>query len=274
MDIWGLGFMNGKFIYKLLGKFLILLLIISAATGSLEAGNFKMVAGEELIYEVSYMGISLGTIKVVTLGRETINGQKVYKVKSYIDSYNGIPFVSIHSVYESWIDPSISYSHYFKAQTKAENYTIYDNISFDYVGKHITHTQLHNTTEQFKKNFDHDKKWNDGLSLLFFPRKYLMINRTIKVPTFIDDKSNTTIKFFAGETKTEIDAVDYPVSTKQISGVADFTGIYGVTGKFKGWFSNDDARVPIRAEMKLMIGNAVIELKEWKRKGWNPPKAK
>jgi hypothetical protein len=52
----------------------------------------------------------------------------------------------------------------------------------------------------------------------------------------------------------------------------EFSGIYGLTGPFEGWFSNDDARVPIRANMEVMLGSVKVELIGWNRGGWNPPR--
>ena len=58
------------------------------------------------------------------------------------------------------------------------------------------------------------------------------------------------------------------------AGTADFTGIYGMSGDFEGWFSNDEARIPILAKMKVIIGSVTIELTRWTRTGWSPPRAK
>jgi hypothetical protein len=48
--------------------------------------------------------------------------------------------------------------------------------------------------------------------------------------------------------------------------------LYGLGGKFEGWFSADDSRVPIKARMKVYLGNINIELKKWIRTDWTPPK--
>jgi hypothetical protein len=66
--------------------------------------------------------------------------------------------------------------------------------------------------------------------------------------------------------------VEYPVDVVKFEGVAEFKGIFGLTGEFTGWFSNDDARVPIKANMEVIIGSVTIELMQWKRAGWLPPR--
>ena len=42
---------------------------------------------------------------------------------------------------------------------------------------------------------------------------------------------------------------------------------------FQGFFSDDEAAVPIRAEAKVIVGSIVVELEEWERPGWIPPVA-
>jgi hypothetical protein len=67
--------------------------------------------------------------------------------------------------------------------------------------------------------------------------------------------------------------VNYPIMTTHFDGTANWTGVYGLTGSFEGWFSDDAARVPIKAKMKVYIGSVTLELQSWKRGNWQPPKA-
>ena len=224
-----------------------------------------LAGGEELEYEVSFLGITLGTIKMTTEPHTDLNGQTVFICKSYIDSRPGIPFIELHSVFNSWIDKSCTFSRQFAANTKeSDNAWSYDKYVFDYdEGKFVT--------EKFKqkqlierKEFISKKKWNDGCSLFYTARQFLFAKRNIRIPTvMMADTVATTIAFTGKEESIEIDAVDYPIKTTYFNGEATWTGIYGVTGKFEGWFSSDDARVPIRAKMKLYVGNANIELVRW-----------
>jgi hypothetical protein len=71
----------------------------------------------------------------------------------------------------------------------------------------------------------------------------------------------------------EVDAIKYPVDVVHFEGEAGFVGIFGLTGGFEGWFSNDAAQVPILARMKVILGSVKIELIKWKRAGWTPPRA-
>ncbi|MEE8115035.1 MAG: DUF3108 domain-containing protein, partial [Nitrososphaerales archaeon] len=81
---------------------------------------------------------------------------------------------------------------------------------------------------------------------------------------FIDSKKKRST--------VETDFVDYPVDVIGFEGRAEFVGIFGMTGDFEGWFSTDEARVPILAKMKVIIGSVTLELMQWKRLGWKPPR--
>jgi len=254
-------------------RFFFILLFGIFSTLSMQAQ--VMAPGEELTYDVSYMGISLGTIKVTTLKNENFNGKTVHHTKVYIDSRKGIPFVDLHSIYESWIDPSVQFSHNFAASTKeSDGSWSYDKYLFDYPGQTVTMEKYKANKLSNKRILKTPKKWNDGSSLFFLARQMLKSKKTIKVPTIImDDTVSTSINFVGKEEIVEIDAAKYPIKTVYLSGTANWTGIYGLSGKFEGWFSDDDARIPIRAKMKLYVGNANIELVKWSRGSWQPPKS-
>lgn len=253
---------------------LFIVVIIVAGVCMPKAQAQVLQPGEEITYAVSYLGVNLGTIKIVNEGKQEINGKPVFKCKAYIDSRPGIPFVELHTTYESWIDPSSTSSWQFVANTKENGGWTFDKYVFDYPNKQIN-------TEKFKKNvkteskqFAISKKYNDGLSLFFCARQLLYAKNTAVIPTMVmEDTTRTKINFVGKIENIDIDAASYPVRTVYFNGMADWTGVYGVTGSFEGWFSDDDARIPIKAKMKLYLGSANIELTSWKRSGnWQPPK--
>ena len=65
--------------------------------------------------------------------------------------------------------------------------------------------------------------------------------------------------------------INYDVASVYLEGYAYFTAVFGLTGDFSGWFSADQARVPIKAKLQVKIGNITVQLVQWKRGGWKPP---
>jgi hypothetical protein len=120
-----------------------------------------------------------------------------------------------------------------------------------------------------------DGQCQDGLALFFYAREHLYTGWQVNVPAVVkEQKVNAFINFKKERKSVEVDAIDYPVDVVGLDGHLDFEGLYGLTGDFEGWFSNDEARIPILAKMKVLIGSVTVELMKWTRTGWAPPRAK
>ena len=229
---------------------------------------------EELIYNVSYASIDIGQVRVKLLEKNLKDGRTSYHAIAYIDSYKRIPFVNLHAIYESIFDSSI-YSTWFRSRKRMDSQSELIVYSFDYP-KHRMYIDF-GTLETGKMNsrdsLTIDTLCQDGLSLFYFARALLQSHAQPHIPTVVSEKKgNTYINFHGKRSSEEIDAIPYPVDVVHFEGEADFVGIFGLTGAFEGWFSNDAASIPILAKMKVLIGNIRIELMEWKRDGWTPPR--
>ena len=107
--------------------------------------------------------------------------------------------------------------------------------------------------------------------MFYFARGYVKSGQAAVIPTFINgNKGKTYFDFTDKTTDKEIDSITYPIDVIEFEGEADWVGIFGLTGGFRGWFSNDEARVPIVAKMKVIIGSVKVTLQSWKRSGWRP----
>jgi len=231
------------------------------------------VVGEELIYNVSYSSVNLGQVRLRITGKKDREGGVVYIGHANIDSYKTIPFVDLHAVYDNLIAASF-HSEWFESRLKGDNGWDTVRYSYDYPKKSlfVATRPAPGDGARIDDTLRVESYYQDGLSLFFYARSQARKKLNITVPTVVNEKKGTTAFSFLGEqTSAEIDAVDYPVDVVHFKGEAGFVGIYGLTGEFEGWFSNDEARVPILAKMEVLIGSVRIELMKWKRGGWNPP---
>lgn len=237
-------------------------------------GFFRV--GEELTYEVSYLMLSLGTIKSKVVEIDRTSGKPHFKVETHIKSYKGIPFTTINTVFQSTINGAMNSISFGTKEWYKDTIYKYINYTFD-EKKDVVYVSERIGNQKIMQNFDtlkmDGKKYQDGCSLLFYARGHLFAHNEVHVPTLIyRTKADTYIHFGREHISVDIDAVDYPVDVIKFDGEAGFTGIFGLTGGFKGYFSADSACVPITAQMKVYIGNVNIELIRWKRPGWKPPK--
>ncbi len=255
----------------------VLFLIVSLAPAAFSQGKTPdskvLVEGEDLIYNVRYGFVDLGQVRIKTLKRLTTNGAPVYQSVAYIDSYKKIPFVNLHAVFESSIDSAV-FSHFFVGKSKEGEYWNFGRYRFDYPKKRVyLEFGGKDTIIESRDTLKIDGRTQDGLSLFFYARDQLYSGKKQNVPAIVKEKNvNTLIDFNGKRESVELDFVDYPVDVIGFEGTMEFTGIFGLTGDFEGWFSNDEARVPILAKMKVILGSVTIELMEWKRAGWTPPR--
>jgi hypothetical protein len=242
----------------------------------LAAGNDSVFqVGEELTYNVSYAFIDLGQVRIKVVDKIQKEGKTLCRAMAYIDSYKGVPLVDLHTTYESSISESL-YARWFQARLKVEDQQwrkfIYD---FDYPSGNVyveVGLEKSDTVER-RDTLKVNTWYQDGLSLFFFARGMVNSTKGMTIPVIVNEKKASTFLNFKNEKQSQkIDAVDYPIDVVYFDGRADFVGIFGLTGDFEGWFSNDAAHVPVLAKMKVLIGNVRLELMKWNRPGWTPPR--
>lgn len=239
--------------------------------------------GEELIYDVSFLTVKLGTIRIVTLPDTIFQDEKVHQSKVFIQSNQGIPFYSLRAIFSSFMSPCLREGKYFEASMQENNDEWgYQKITFQKPEQ--KNTSKDSRVVRVEKWFNKEKindttiysaeKVIDGSTLFFLARRLVDRKLNVRIPTIMDLTVGDTKLHFTGKIdKIKIKAVNYPIKVYHFEGKAEWVALYGLGDKFQGWFSADEARVPIFAKMNVYLGSVNIELKSWKRTGWIPPRA-
>jgi len=238
------------------------------------AADEKLFVGEDLTYIVTYAFFNLGEVRLKVLEKTKINSTTVYKTIAYIDSYPDLPFASLHQIYESYIDSSLFPLKFF-AEIFGDD-TVFVEYNFRERSRISLKKGKYNGSRLWLDSTTYiSHRMQDGLSLLFYARMNFGKNQTLSVPCFVNEKEETTtINFYTEPEPVSIEAVDYEIDCLFLDGRTDFVSVYGLTGDFEGWFSNDNFSVPIRAKMNVIIGSINLELIKWNEKLWNPPSYK
>lgn len=238
-----------------------------------------MAPGEELTYEVSWAFVKLGKIHVKAVAPAGSASRVRFSSVAHSDSYD-LPFVDFHAVSTADMDStlfSLGASLYENNNGNGFKQTYrFDAGTKVFVTEHAKVKDQHSPPLQ-PPTYDTlhlpYNRFHDGTSILYFARAHVHDQRGIRVPTLVRGKAGYTSFYLPAEQTTEsIDAVEYPIRVREMEGKAEFEGIFGLTGDFVGWFSDDAAAVPIKAKMKVLLGSITLELREWKRSGWLPPR--
>ena len=242
--------------------------------------NERMLqVGEELEYSVHYSFFHIGTIHFKVTDKEERNGKVFYHAYAIMDSNPSLDWLlELHIRFYTEMDQDAATYQWLSEDSSSKRVT-YRKMRFDYDankmyyewGEKLPPNQYKKTGERIiyiKNNCE------DGLSLFYYARQHALEKRQTEIPTFVDTSEvKTLIHFGIEHADEEIDSVQYPIDVMKLDGRADFVGVFGLTGGFEGVFSNDAARIPIMARMKVILGSVKVELKSWKRNNWIPPKA-
>ena len=168
---------------------------------------------------------------------------------------------------------SLNSYRFYSTEFKEKNISHID-YTFDYEKGVITAKRDKNLVVEEEKEIkiDNSKKYQDGLSLFYNARIHSLKSKNYLVPVYINGQESTvTYSLNMNKDVVSIDLVDYDIPTIKIMGNAHFTGVFGLTGEFVGWLSNDNARIPVKAKFNVTIGSVTLELASYKKKNWKPP---
>ncbi|MEX2116766.1 MAG: DUF3108 domain-containing protein [Bacteroidota bacterium] len=232
------------------------------------------LSGERLEYKVKWLFFRLGTIVVTT--NRVADSAGIFRTSITLDSNPDLFFISIHNRYEALVNSNPVRCEAFRSLEIDGDDTLLTSYTFDEPSRRVHMWQSllpadNVLREEIKDSVD---RFYDGASLFFFARTILHGDTTLTVPTLVEfDMFSTDLTITGKIVPVSIGSMEESIMTREIFGRANFEGTTfgGFSGDFKGWFSNDSAAIPIRAEMSITLGTVNIELERWARDGWIPP---
>jgi hypothetical protein len=179
-------------------------------------------------------------------------------------SATGLPFISVRFLTTALLEvdrPSnIRYELISGADQRAR--TIY---STDPVGRLALAISSQEGVVTRLDTLSSDPPFFDGTGLLMLVRCAAGSDTTVVLPTVMEHAlGSTTITFTSEVEEIRVAAFGRPIRVHPFHGTTDWVGssFAGMSGSFRGWVSTDDARRILRAEVKLFLGSAAIELEE------------
>ena len=217
--------------------------------------------GEELVYKVKWAFVRLGTLKTVISDTLTMDNERVYHVRVFVDSNPTLFFVNHHAVYETYFNDDLKV-FLFRCNEKIDGVTYEARYRFDYSDSlvHVTMTNKEDPTKRIKRITPFHYRLLDGTSLLYYARKNVCHSKTDTIHYIAEGKDELSILRFMGPKGTvKIKALKKPSAACYLEGNALGGGIAGLHGEFKGWFAHDEQAPPLKAKMKVFIGSVVLK---------------
>lgn len=261
-------------------KIIFTLLIVLQYTVQLSAQKSKVFGetqffSEEFVYNVRWGFINLGKIIIGAYKDYSSPDETDYILSMHVISSPDIPFVYIDEYNETIVSiqnffSKKYYGKHCNSSERLEIRTTYDpqKLKMFYSLKNLNSNKIEKLD-----TFENVSDYLDGPSLFYFTRFHINSKKSFNVPTIINGEIHkTSFNFNYPTEEINIDAIDYPIMAKKYSGMANWKGgtSAGLSGEFKGWISDDDASVVLRAEVKVWVGSISIELEKWYKPGWKP----
>lgn len=241
-------------------KKIVVLLFCLISEVVLRAQNPVISENELLEYEIYYAFV---TGAKMTLETETVteNGKKLYHL---VAKGNTIGFVDkiyhIMEDYESWADPqTLLPDHALKNVRESEQYKRYITYKFDHQNNKVTSSNSGVS--------DIKKECYDIVAACYKIRMLdlsgLKSGDEITLNTFFGEE-NWPLKLRYIKTENVKISKYGKISCYKFIPIVEVSGVFTAQDALSIWISADQNKIPIRAQMSLMVGSAKVDLIKYK----------
>jgi hypothetical protein len=213
---------------------------------------------EKLVYDVSWTGgIKIGELHLeINELSEIENG---YEIRAIVTTKNGAvnliyPVEDLH-ITKVRGTKKLPY-HYEVWQKEGYNYRAHRVIEYEQEKGYIRYTK----NDKLRDEYQIDGETNNEFSAFFNSRLMAFdIGRRFIVPTFADKRREEVVVHAVTQKKFDKTLLG-PVTTVEIMPIMTFKGLYEKKGDTVIWYTNDECRVPIRINSKIVIGSLTADL--------------
>ena len=263
-------FMINVLLRHLLFPVCLLVLLTPVISQNFKANN-AFQEGEKITYEVAYnwgpIWVDAGLV-TFSAEKDKYLGKDAFHLKSTGKTYASYDLLfKVRDYYESWIEPETFQSFEFRRQIYEGGYSLINTLKFDHPGNRIMANTKSNKNPQRTDTLQLLPGAYDMLSAVYFTRTMDLANMKadVKIPVrvIIDDCYYSIFLRTLGkeviETKDGIRHRCLKISAKMVQGTI-FRGEEDVLI----WVTDDENKIPVYIEAKIIVGTVKAYLKETK----------
>jgi len=214
--------------------------------------------GEVLRYKVKYMMFNLGTLVVENLGRFRHQEIWVHRIRFTVKSAGLGSLLHIDSEFESWIAEKGVF-------TLMQRNLQSDSASGDGASQFEMNFKkgvcMIRTIKGQYLNFEEvllPSRPQDGVSVFQMAREMARRRENASALTMVDGAWKGTT-FTAGKEST-LRWNGQKRKVIRVDAYAHYKGPGGLSGRIRGWFSDDERAIPYKSKMKILLGSVVFRL--------------
>ncbi|MEO6444234.1 MAG: DUF3108 domain-containing protein [Gemmatimonadaceae bacterium] len=208
--------------------------------------------GEELVYDVKFGFLNVGTARMHVIGMDTVRGRKAWHTK--LEIMGGIPGYRVHDVLESWIDAENFNSLRHRQETvegRRERTRVYEIMPERGVYREDDKPELPTVAQPL----------DEGAFLYFVRTQPLAMGKTYDFARyFIPDRNPVTVQV-ARKENVEVPAGTF--SSIVIKPIIKSKGVFSKNGRAEIWLTDDDRRLMVKMETHVAFGTISLRLREF-----------
>jgi hypothetical protein len=217
--------------------------------------------GEELVFELRWMGLLAGNASMVVSGRVVRNGHEVYHIRSLAESS---PFFSlfyyVRDMGETFVDVRELYPWHFHLDQREGSRVIQRTVAFDQQRGIAIYTKNQEPPQEVQV----PSGVHDSLSSFYRLRTLpLRVGQSIHLKTFSNGKTyDVEVQILRRE---KVEAYWGAVEALVVRPLMRFQEILRQKGEVLIWVTDDDRRLPIRMTTAIKVGSIEATLIDVKR---------
>lgn len=217
--------------------------------------------GEHLEYDISYTGgIKLGEAVIDVAQKDAAND--LYELRVRVTSDNGaFSWVyPVDDIHVTQVEGEERFPIEHKSwQKEGRNYEAHKITRFDQSAGVVTYSRDDGEPTVYTIDGPTQNEFSSFMASRLMP---FVEGEPFFVPTWAD-KQRVKVVVEVGKVSTLDKTVLGKVETREIMPILTFSGTYDQRGDTKVWYTNDDCRIPVKVNSKIVIGSLTATLKAW-----------
>ncbi len=213
--------------------------------------------GERLVFDVNYGFITAGEAVMAVAGYDSIAGRRCFRVEFSVNSLPSFSWIyRVEDRYLTFIDVEAIVPWRFEQHIREGNYRR------DFVADFNQYRHIARTSEG---EYQIPPYVHDIMSAFYYARtmdysqskpgdQFTLFN-------FYKDKSNELAVKFLGRQELEVEAGTF--RTIVVEPMVKEGGLFKSEGRIVIWLTDDELKVPVRVNTKVVIGSIDTELREY-----------
>ena len=214
--------------------------LVASRTSAGGDARATFAVGEELTYKATFGGIHAGTARMRVAGIELVRGRPAYHLVFSVDG--GIPFFRVHDRYESWVDTATHASLRFAQSISEGKYK--RSRTYEIYPERAVYQEDGDTAEASVSN-----PLDDGSFIYAVRHAGVRVGETQRFDRYFKPDRNPVV--LTGVARDTVTVGAGTFATVVVHPTIRAKGLFAEDGDARIWFTDDDARYPVKIATKF-----------------------